>query len=135
MAALSQALAHLVPLGLRVREDEIRTRLRLTDPGDDDDVLEARAPAAEPEPGAGPAPAARAAAELRQVITAIEADEWRSLAGPLIEPILARAADDPDGLLTDLGSAYPTLDAHALTERLARIIFVGDCWAKLEPDQ
>lgn len=137
LALLSQALERLVPLGLRVRADEVRTRMRLSEPGEDDEVLTAPA-APEPDPDGEPVPAAALAAEaggraaLARVVEAIDADEWRSLAAPLVEPILARAADDPDGLLADLGSVYPALDADALTERLARILFVADFWARLE---
>lgn len=57
--ALSTALAKLVPLGLKVRQDEVREPLGLTDPEDDDELL--TAPAKAPTPAAGDAPPLRAA--------------------------------------------------------------------------
>lgn len=52
MALLSQALERLVPLGLQVRADEVRTKLGLEAPGPDDDLL--APPAAQPDPDADP---------------------------------------------------------------------------------
>ena len=43
--ALSQALERLIPLGLRVRSDEVRTVLGLSAPGPDDEMLMPQAPA------------------------------------------------------------------------------------------
>ena len=60
LALLSESLERLVPLGLRVRQDQIRTMFGLDAPDDDDEVLHA---AAMPPPGATdppPAPPARA---------------------------------------------------------------------------
>ena len=135
---LADALDKLVPLGLRVRADEVRSALHLQAPDKDDEVLE-------PPMSASPVVAAalrrrdqlaRAAAQdrqpaIEQVVDAIEADEWDSLAAPVIEPILARAATNPEGLLRDLESAYPNMRVDALTERLARILFVADTWGRL----
>ena len=135
---LANALDKLVPLGLRVRADEVRSILHLDAPDADDEVLE-------PPMSTSPVVAAalrrrdvlaRAAAQdrrpaIEQVVDAIEADEWQSLAAPVIEPILARAATNPEGLLRDLESVYPDLKVDALTERLARLLFVADCWGRL----
>ena len=68
---------------------------------------------------------------IEQVVDAIEADEWQTLAAPVIEPILARAATNPEGLLRDLEAVYPDLKVDALTERLARVLFVADSWGRL----
>ena len=82
-----------------------------------------------------PADPAAAAQERRpgieQGADAIEADEWQTQAAPIIEPILARAASDPEGLLDDLSSVYPDLKVDALTERLARVLFGADSWGRL----
>ena len=64
---------------------------------------------------------------LAQVVDAIDAGTWEQLAAPLIEPILTRAKADPDEALTNM-------DADALTERLASILFVADVWGTLQPD-
>ena len=138
---LGDALAQLVPLGLRVRADQVRSVLHLDAPADDDEVLE-------PPMSTSPVVAAalrrrdqlsRAAAQdrrpaIEQVVDAIEADEWQTLAAPVIEPILARAATNPEGLLRDLEAVYPDLKVDALTERLARVLFVADSWGRLTGD-
>ena len=72
---------------------------------------------------------------LEQVLDAIDADEWQTLAAPLIEPILAQATSDPDGLLANLAALYPELDAEALTEQLARVLFVADVWGQISADE
>lgn len=58
-------------------------------------------------------------------------DEWQRLAAPVIEPILTQAASDPEGMLRDLAFVYPNLSVDALTERLARLLFVADAWGRL----
>ena len=126
---LSEALEKLIPLGLRVRADEVRDRLGLARPAADDDVLEPP-PEPPPQPAAGTASSAAArtadADPLTRVVDAIDADEWQTLAAPLVEPVLRRAAEDPDALLADLAAVYPDLDTEALADRLARILFVAD---------
>lgn len=54
MAALSGALKDLVPLGLKVKQTEIRRKLKLSEPDEDDELL--TAPAAPPPQAAAPAP-------------------------------------------------------------------------------
>ena len=54
---------------------------------------------------------------FEQVVDAIEADEWQMLAAPVLEPILARASSDPEGLLRDLSSVYPDLNVGRRAER------------------
>ena len=69
------------------------------------------------------------------MLDAIDADEWQTLAAPLIEPILAQATSDPDGLLANLAALYPELDAEALTEQLARVLFVAEVWGQLSANE
>ena len=131
---LADALGKLVPLGLQVRADEIRDRLGLARPSDDDDVLAS---------GSGQQPPSRASSlaiarvgeidSLTRVIDAIDADEWLALAAPLIEPVLRRAEEDPDALLANLATAYPDLDTGELADRLARTLFVADLWGRFNP--
>ena len=45
------------------------------------------------------------------------------LAAPVIEPILARASNDPEEFLRDLSSVYLELNLDVLTERLTRVLF------------
>lgn len=139
---LTSSVKELVPLGLPVRVDEVLARLGLKKPGDNDDVLRpaASGPADHPDddddtPRSTSLARATNSAdddELEQVMEAIDADAWRTLAAPLIEPILERAQGDPETFLDDLAAIYPDLDADALTERLARVIFVADVWGRLQ---
>jgi phage gp29-like protein len=48
--ALTKGIAQLMPFGLRVKQTEIREKLGLSDPSDDDELLAAPAPSAPPEP-------------------------------------------------------------------------------------
>lgn len=135
---MASVLAALVPLGLRVRVDDVRERLGYAAPGADDDVLSAQpAAAALSRPPAVPLALAAARARdpsaddpLADVLNAIDGDEWQALAAPLIEPVLAQAKVDPNGLLDNIAAAYPEMDADALTERLARILFVADVYGR-----
>ena len=134
ISVIADAVAKLVPQGLRVKQEEIRNRLGLTAPADDDDVLSGGG--SDPARFAGPAPAL-----LRQqppstdpliaALDAIDAADWQTLATPFIKPILDRAAADPESLVADLGALYPELDTTALEEQLARVIFVGDIVGRL----
>lgn len=71
-------------------------------------------------------PAPREADSLTRIVDAIDADEWRTRAAPLVEPVLRRAIEDPDAHLADLATACPGLATDDLTDRPARILFVSD---------
>lgn len=119
-AALSSALAQLVPLGLRVRESEVRRKLDLEDPDPQDDVLGAPArtdPTTTP-PGADPSADAPAAEP---------SDPARSGPDDGAEPAtsLAAAADEdaPDTIESDaaelLDATRPAADAVTAALRSA----------------
>lgn len=142
--ALSSALSKLVPLGLKVRQDEIREPLGLTDPEDGDEIL--APPAAPPPrglqdvapatnrrldprscPGCGATERALNAAgtegdELDEVVSEMLA-EWRPDLQPVVDAV-TRAAADADSYeafeeaLNRLGAALPIA-------RLARRVAVG----------
>ena len=141
LAQLTASLKDLVPLGLRVRVDEVLGRLGLQKPDDDDEVLRPAGSGSATNPGDNDDPESSTSLaraldsanddELERVMEAIDADDWRTLAAPLIEPILQRAQGDPETFLDDLAAIYPDLDADALTERLARVLFVADVWGRL----
>ena len=119
-----------------MKQEEIRNRLGLTAPADDDDVLS----------GGGSDPArfgSLRTALLRQqppeadnplmaALDAIDGKDWQALTEPLIRPILIRAIAEPESLLADLAELYPELDTGALEEQLARIIFVADTIGQLD---
>ena len=129
---LSDVLAALVPLGLRVREDDVRAKLGFDAPGAEDAVLAAPHP---PAAGVAVARARDASDPVAQVVRAIDAGTWETLAEPLVRPVLARAKADPEAFLADVSAAFPEMSADALGERLARALFVADCWERLRgPD-
>lgn len=97
---LSKSLERLVPLGLRVRQEQIRTMFGLEEPDDDDEVLESRSPPPMAPPGATdppPAPPARA--------RDAGGDHPRALAATLMEddpvPALTARTRDAVGPLID----------------------------------
>ena len=100
---MSQALERLVPLGLRVRADEVRTRLRFTAPDKDDEVLTPPAAPA-PDPGSTDPPAAPPA-------------RARDAGGHDLTRALARTVDEADPL--------PALTARTRATLGPRI----DAWA------
>lgn len=122
---MSRALERLVPLGLRVRADEVRTRLRLAPPDPDDEVLAAPAPAAPPgatdPPEPAPARARDAGADLDPRALARTLDEGdplpaltartRAAAGPLVDAWAGRIRDALDAADT-LATVRTALDAR-----------------------
>lgn len=64
VTALSDALAKLVPLGLKVSQDEIRDKLGLREPADDEPVLGSSTPP-EPDPSGAPGTDTKAANSMR----------------------------------------------------------------------
>ena len=68
---------------------------------------------------------------LEQALDAIDAEDWESLANPLIQPILKQAKAAPDTLLADLAKLYPTLNTDALTQQLTQLLWVADTWGRL----
>ena len=136
MELLSKVLERLVPLGLRVREDEVRGRLRLSQPSEDDEVLR---PGGAGQGGDDPASTTAAAAtttaardQLAAVVDAISDDDWQRLAAPTIEPVLAAAKRDPADFGEALAALYPAMPVDAIQERLARVLFVADAWGRLD---
>ena len=131
MELLSKVLERLIPLGLRVREDEVRGRLRLSQPRDDDEVL---------RPGVGEGDNSTAAAavaatatrdRLTAVVDAIDGGDWQRLAAPTIEPVLEAARRNPADFGEALAALYPAMPVDAIQERLARVLFVADTWGRL----
>ena len=126
----AKVLSALVPLGFRVKQEEVHDRFGWSMPAEGDPVL--AAPLGNPAvPGLGLAKGKAVELDddpLTTFVDSIDGEEWRDLAAPLIEPILQRAKTDPEGLLDDLAEVYPELDADALTEKLARVLFVADIY-------
>lgn len=142
---LAESLNTLVPLGLRVKEDEVRTKLNLEEPDEDDVLLTPPAPPpAPPMPGQPPemdtamARAILALARDRRrggpdepIDAALTRDleDWEPLMDPVVEPILsaAREVRDGGGSLGDFRDRLPALfsamDDAAVVRLLHRLLF------------
>ncbi len=108
VAALATALGTLVPLGLKVKQAEIREKIGLSDPADDDDLLTApsAAPPAEPEPNepapsAGKQPKTEKPEDVKAKVAALSAivsDHKRACRCGACTSLLAAEAGEPDAL-------------------------------------
>lgn len=134
LALLSDSLAKLVPLGLRVSQSEVRDKFGLADPGTTDEVLRqtpsappvpaALKPPAQPAPAAPPAPAlqsqqeqAHPAAQITAALAERADAPVQAMAGQ-IEAMLG-AAQDLGEFRAMLSEAYGAIDSTALAELLA----------------
>lgn len=98
---VADVLSALVPLGLRVRESDVRERLGYEAPAAGDMVLAApSAAAAAARLRLATANTATDDDPLAQVIDAIDGGTWQRLAAPLIEPVLRRARRTRTGCWT-----------------------------------
>ena len=87
-------------------------------------------------PGSASLAAARPRLDaVEQVMAAIDDEAWDEVAAPIIEPILRRARENPEALLSDLASVWPEMSVDALAEKLARILFVARIWGRLEQQE
>lgn len=109
--ALADSLAQLVPLGLRVGQNEVREKLGLSDPQASDEILKKVEPAAEPPPPvvAGkpakqpPANDGKPAADDERTaktaaLSALVSDHKRACRCGACEALLAAEAGEPDAL-------------------------------------
>lgn len=144
----AESLPKLVGLGLKVKTDWVYDKLAIPKPQDDDEVLAAPRPEMALPPELRPQP--RAALSYRAVLTngqgevvypdqaaldavtlpadAINAGLDAALA-PVIQAIRDGAA--PDDAIASLVAAYPQMDDAALSQLLARAMFVADVWGRL----
>lgn len=70
---------------------------------------------------------------LDTALDALSADALNADAQALLAPLFKRIQDgvEPEALLGMLAELYPDMDAQALTDRLARMIFVAKIWGRL----
>lgn len=141
--AVTQQLTGLVPLGLRVRADDVRERLGWAEPEDDDEVLGAAPPSGgDTPPGVGgedtlpadPAPAPQRATAAGQAaegddggdeINALAAealDDWEPMMAPMVDPLVEtlRQAGSYQAALALLPDLAEGMDLTTFTEVLAR---------------
>ena len=134
---LTAAVQVLAPLGFDFSKRDLRTKLRLREPDDDDDRL--GGPAAAPsEPGTARALARAEAATPDAIETAIaEAlGDWETVMEPMVGPI--RELLEESGSLEDfrdrLAEALAAMDAEAMGELLARLDFGANIAGQVEDD-
>jgi len=106
--ALTNAVARMMPFGLRVKQTEIREKIGLSDPGDDDELLmptaAAAAPAQERPPAKTPKPAndsKKPAEDVKAKVAALSAivlDHRRACRCGACVSLLAAEAGVPDAL-------------------------------------
>lgn len=143
---ICEAIATLIPHGLRVRVDDVRPLLGLQAPDEEDEVLEMSAP-----PAASPA-ASRTNAALallaarpgsvgddavsRAVAEHLDA-HWVALTDPMIEPILssAAAAQDYDQLRSKLPELFDDMDDAAIRRLLTHLGFSGQVSASSDGEE
>lgn len=143
--ALSSALGTLVPLGLKVSQREVREKIALSEPADDEDLLTPPAaaksePAPEPEPkdkaklsahvpGCACSSCASLAADPDPNLTEFDrlfaSIDWEPVADPLLAPLrkIILEATDFDDVQRRLQAAGP--DSDAMREALARFTAIS----------
>ncbi len=139
ITVLSEALAKLVPLGLRVEASEVRDRLGFSDPAKDAECLQPQ--------GQQPAissPAKNTALNREQagtvpvqdldaVLAALTPDAMKADMEAVLKPVLTgiQNGDSYEDALTSLIEAYPQMDTDAIQQQLTRLIFVAEVWGRL----
>lgn len=136
---MSEALAKLVPLGLRVEASEVRDRLGFSDPAKDAECLQPQgqqptisSPAkntALNREQAGTVPVK----DLDAVLAALTPDAMKSDMEAVLKPVLTgiQNGDSYEEALTSLIEAYPQMDTDAIQQQLTRLIFVAEVWGRL----
>ena len=140
---LAEALAKLAPLGLRVKAQEIRERLDLAEPGDDDEVLggvprldQGNQDRVNTKALVTLIQAMRSSGTRRQadaidqaVAQLLAGDGWEPLMDPVIEPVLAEAeaalgrGDSLGEFRASLPALFDRMDDEELVTTLRRMGF------------
>ena len=68
--------------------------------------------------------------------SSIGAIDWEAITGPLLKPVFdaLRSGATPEDVLARMGEWYPLMDDAALTEMLARALFVADAWGRISAE-
>lgn len=134
IAALADALGKLVPLGLKVRQDEVREPLGLTDPEDDDEILSAPAAAPATAPAASSTPSLRPnAAALNRLFDAAGCPGCGETgrAGTGLALNVAAETDEVDDLVEELMAEWRP-DLAPIVEAVAAAAASADSYAAFE---
>ena len=127
---LAESLQMLIPSGLRVKADEVRQKLGLSKPEDEDEVLSPPDSTAMAR-ALGLAVAQRNGGARDPVAEAIarELGDWRPLVDPVTEPIIAMAKQTLDaggdlaGFRAHLPDVVHQMDDEAVVTLLHRLLF------------
>lgn len=136
LTALSDTLSKLVPLGLQVSASQVRSKIGLDAPKDENDVLKYAAPSF--DPAFNQAKKSLNEAEksdpdsVDEAVKEMEA-EWERVLTPVIQPVerLLEECQSYDEAFQRLAEAYPDMDAAALTEYLAQALFRANLTGRL----
>lgn len=138
---LADALPPLVNMGARVPLWWLHEKTRIPQATGKDEIL--RPTPTTPAPAA---PLKTAVAALKGVppeqealdaaLESLDADTLNAQIREWVEPVLARleSDEDPDALLDYLSAEFPDADGGALEDTLARLIFAGRMWGRLNTD-
>lgn len=143
--SLSQALERLVPLGLRVRAEQVREMLGFAAPAGGDEVL------APPRSGIAAArrlslddpalPRRGAPDDGIEIAWADALDDWRPMLDPMVAPAVSAAAEmiERGGGLAALRDRLPDLladmDDSALASALERLAFSARLAGRADPER
>ncbi len=136
---LSDALAKLVPLGLRVEASEVRDKMGFSDPAKDAECLQPQGQPAVPTPPAKNTALNREQAgtlpvqDLDALLATITPDTMRADIGAILKPVLTgiQKGDSYEDALASLIEAYPQMDTDVIQQQLTRLIFVAEVWGRL----
>lgn len=143
--ALTENVAKLVPLGLRVGQRQMRERIGLEDPADDDELLGAPARAEPPaeKPKTDPAAAVAALSTLSagdadaidRAVVGLVADEWHEAEmdgiADGLSGLVARAGT-PEEARAAIAGAIDRIDLDRLRELVGKAMFAAWIAGRLE---
>ncbi|MBB4268162.1 DUF935 domain-containing protein [Roseospira visakhapatnamensis] len=144
-AAVTQQLTGLVPLGLRVRADDVRERLGWAAPEDDDEVLGGAATPTDTPPGdPAPAPqrATRAAPQVTDPHDDVDelVDQIDTAAGPATDALIDQVravidhADTIPEVIARLERLYPDMRLDDLADVIGEAMALADLAGRAEVD-
>ena len=143
---MSEALAKLVPLGLKVGMSEVRDKLGFADPGKDEECLGspgagllAPAPGEKPKaaPGAmdkgvnrekGTETVDAGQADIDALMAVLTPERLQGEMEEVLNPVLQRLEGvvDYEEAMTVLAGIFPAMNTEAIESTLYRLMFIGD---------
>lgn len=156
----ADSLPKLVGIGLKIPTEWAYEKLQIPVPADGDEVLAVPGQQPPPDPAADsmtePAekvkPAALTAhpasglavlreqvlppdeAAMEHALQNIQTGELNGQMTAMLKPVFDALNDDPESVPAKLAELFPQLDDSGLQEMLARVMFVGEVWGRLNAD-